>query len=122
METHKDLPVYLFATSQEWLDWLERHHNNVPAIWIKLAKKNSGVHAIGYDQAREGALIYGWIDGLANSYDEKFYLQRFTPRRPKGQWSAINRDIVEGLIRTGKMKPSGLAQVQAAKADGRWKS
>lgn len=120
METHKDLPLLYFASYQEWLDWLAANHDKYDAVWIKFAKKASGVPSITYEEAREGALIYGWIDGVKNALDEKFYTLRFTPRRKKSIWSKINREIVEDLIKKGKMKASGLEEVEKAKSDGRW--
>jgi uncharacterized protein YdeI (YjbR/CyaY-like superfamily) len=120
MEEHKGLEVLQLTDYQSWLSWLAKNFGKQDGIWLKFAKKGSGVQTINYEEAREGALIYGWIDGLVNSLDEKFYLQRFTPRRPKGTWSKINVGIVDDLIKAGKMQPSGMKEVEAAKADGRW--
>ena len=89
-------------------------------MWLKIAKKNSGIASVDYQQAVEVALCYGWIDGLVRRFDDDFYVQRFTPRRAKSKWSKINRGKVEELIKAGKMKPAGLAEVERAKADGRW--
>lgn len=119
-ETYKDLPLLTFEKQDEWFDWLEANHDKAPAVWIKFAKKKSGETTITYEQAREGALMYGWIDGLGNAFDDKFHVQRWTPRRPKGVWSKINRGIAEELIKQGRMKPSGLREVENAKLDGRW--
>lgn len=110
----------MFVTPDEWLAWLRDNYDTSGSIWIKFAKKGAETVTINYVQAREGALIYGWIDGLINKYDDQFYLTRFSPRKAKSAWSKINRDIVEGLIEAGRMQPSGLAQVEAAKRDGRW--
>ena len=120
MEMHKDLPVYFFKDQILWLDWLTSNYQQTEAIWIKFGKKNSGIQSITYEEAREGAIIYGWIDGLKNGYDEQFYLIRFTARRPKSKWSKINREIAEDLIQQGRMMPSGQKEVDTAKADGRW--
>jgi len=120
MELHKNLEIRAFTTLDQWLAWLAKHYTVQEGLWIKFAKKSSDKQTITYEQAREGALIYGWIDGLTNSLDEDYYAIRFTPRRAKGRWSKINRDIVEELITAGRMQPSGLAAVNAAKADGRW--
>lgn len=120
IETFKDLPLLIMSSQQEWFDWLDKNHDKVPAVWVMFAKKNSGEQTITYEETREGALMYGWIDGLANGFDDKFHVQRWTPRRPKGVWSKINRGIAEELIKQGKMKPSGLKEVEAAKQDGRW--
>lgn len=120
METYQDLPVLTFKTLEQWMDWLDKHHTQTTGIWLKFAKKGTGVTTIGYTEAREGALIYGWIDGQANRLDDTYYLQRMTPRRPRSKWSEINVKLVEGYIKEGRMKPAGMAQVEAAKADGRW--
>lgn len=119
-EIHKDLEVIAFSTDKRWLSWIAKNYEREAGIWLKFAKKGSGIKTVTYEQAREGAIIYGWIDGLINKYDEQYYLVRFTPRRPRSKWSKINREIAEQLIKTKKMQPSGLAQVKAAKADGRW--
>jgi uncharacterized protein YdeI (YjbR/CyaY-like superfamily) len=112
--------VFLFANLKEWEDWLEKNHGNFRAIWVKFAKKNSGTVSITYDEALRGALCYGWIDGLINKYDNSYYLTRFSPRKPVSIWSKINRELAEKLILEGKMQPSGLAAIEAAKANGRW--
>ena len=122
MESFKDTPVCMFVDANAWLDWLAKNHDKVPAVFAKIAKKGAPAKTATYEELREGALIYGWIDGITYSVDAEFYVIRFTPRRPKGKWSRINRDIVEGLMAAGKMKPSGLVQVEAAKADGRWEA
>lgn len=119
-EMHKDLPVILPTSFKEWVVWLKANGQQEDGVWVKLAKKGSGVESVTYEEAREGAIMYGWIDGLINAYDEKVYVTRFTPRRPKGLWSKINRTIAEQLIEEGKMTAAGLAAVEAARADGRW--
>lgn len=120
-EVHKQLQVLPFKDYELWLSWLEKNHTQHNGIWIKFAKKDSGIPSITYEQAREGAIIYGWIDGLINSFGDHYYLRKFTPRRAKSIWSKINREIAESLIKARKMQPSGLAQVKAAQKDGRWK-
>jgi uncharacterized protein YdeI (YjbR/CyaY-like superfamily) len=120
MEMHKDLPIIFFKDFDSWLEWLEKNFSDTKGIWIKFAKKASNIPSITYEEAREGALMYGWIDGLKNALDENYYTLRFTPRRPKGVWSKINCKIVENLIKEGKMKPSGLREVENARKDGRW--
>ena len=121
-EIHKELEVIAFATQKPFMTWLKKHHEQQQGIWIKFGKKNSGIKSITYEEAREAAIIYGWIDGLINKYepDGNFYLTKFTQRRPRSKWSKINVGIATELIETGKMMPSGLLQVEAAKADGRW--
>ncbi|MEL7496445.1 MAG: YdeI/OmpD-associated family protein [Planctomycetota bacterium] len=121
-ERHKDLDVHFFITQKQFLAWLEKNYAQTESIWLKFAKKASGIKSINYEQAREAAIMYGWIDGLINGLDADFYLTKFTPRRPKSLWSQINRGIAESLIAEGRMQPSGLAQVEAAKADGRWQA
>lgn len=119
-DLYKGEPVVSCATLAEWLRWLKTNHAKVPAVWVKMAKKASGIASIDYPQALEGALIWGWIDGVRNSLDGQYFVQRYTPRRPKSLWSKINCAKVEALEAAGKMKPPGMAAVAAAKADGRW--
>ena len=114
------LPTMLFATPEEWLAWLEANGAEAPGLWLQLAKKGSGLTSITYDQAVEGALCYGWIDGHKRAFDERTWLQKFTPRRPKSIWSKINREKAQRLMDAGQMRPAGLAAVQAAQQDGRW--
>jgi uncharacterized protein YdeI (YjbR/CyaY-like superfamily) len=109
-----------FDTQSDWATWLGRHHESSQGAWLKFAKKGSGVTTVTHPEALEEALCYGWIDGQAAQFDATFYLIRFTPRRPRSKWSQINREKVERLTAERRMKPAGLAQVQAAKEDGRW--
>lgn len=97
-----------------------KHHASATVVWIKYARKGTGEPSITWTEAVDVALCHGWIDGQAKSLDEKHYLQRFTPRRPKSPWSKINRDRVARLIADGRMRPAGLAEVERARADGRW--
>jgi uncharacterized protein YdeI (YjbR/CyaY-like superfamily) len=115
-----DLPILLFASKQELEAWLEENHAGAGGLWLKIAKKGSGVESVNYAEALELALCFGWIDSQKRGFDEAFFLQRFTPRRPRGKWSQINRTKAEELIAAGTMRPAGLAEVKAAKADGRW--
>lgn len=115
-----ELPIVLFSTPAELEAWMEREHSGSPGLWLKIAKKGSGMNSVSYAEALEVALCFGWIDSQKRGFDEKCFLQRFTPRRPRGRWSRINREKAEALIATGKMRPAGLAQVEAAKGDGRW--
>ncbi len=119
-ETKNGLPILAFGSQAEWEAWLEERHATSDGLWIRFAKKGSGEESVTYAGAVEGALIYGWIDGQAASLDERFYLQRYTPRRARSKWSKINRNKVEALISSNRMKPAGLAEVERAKADGRW--
>lgn len=100
--------------------WLAENHERAREIWLKLHKKGSGLPSVSNAEAVEVALCWGWIDGIRKGFDEKSFLQRFTPRGRKSIWSQINRDHIERLTREGRMRPPGLAQVEAAKADGRW--
>lgn len=117
-----DLPIILFEGQKEWADWLDQHHAEAAGIWLRLAKKASGIQSVSYDEAVEVALGYGWIDGQKKSYDEASWLQKFTPRGAKSIWSKINREKAERLIASGQMKPAGLRAVEAAKQDGRWEA
>ena len=115
-----DLPVIPFESREAWETWLEEHHATSGGLWVKFAKKNSGIESISHAVALDVALCYGWIDGQAAKFDENYWLQRFTPRRPRSKWSKINRDKVKQLIEQGEMKPAGLQEIKRAKADGRW--
>lgn len=114
-----DLPVILFETEQNLIDWLEQNGKST-GVWIRIAKKSSGVKSISYDQAVEVALCFGWIDGLKKTFDEKTWIQRFSPRKPTSQWSKINREKALRLIEEGKMRSAGLAIIEVAKARGTW--
>jgi uncharacterized protein YdeI (YjbR/CyaY-like superfamily) len=118
----QDLPVLSFSSREEFVKWLEGEHDTAPGIWMKIAKKASGIPTIDFVEAIEVALCFGWIDGQRDKLDDDYYLQRFTPRRPKSRWSEINRRRVAKLVEAGEMRPAGLAQVESAKADGRWEA
>jgi len=120
MVAKQDLPVLAFPSRQAWEAWLDEHHESSSGIWLKFAKKASGIESVSHDEALEEALRHGWIDGQAAKFDEDHWLQRFTPRRPRSRWSRINRDKATELIERGEMKPAGLHQVELARADGRW--
>ncbi|HET9544122.1 MAG TPA: hypothetical protein VFO88_00955, partial [Gaiellaceae bacterium] len=114
-----DAPILPFASRAEWEAWLEEHHGSEDAVWVKFAKKASGLPTVTYDEAVEVALCFGWIDGLVRRLDDDFYLQRFTPRRKRSKWSQVNRDKALALIERGEMRPAGLAEVERAQGDGR---
>ncbi|MGH3088523.1 MAG: YdeI/OmpD-associated family protein [Rubrobacteraceae bacterium] len=120
MTAGQDPPIISFPSPEAWEEWLEKHHATSSGLWLKIAKKDSGVASVSCAEALDAALCYGWIDSQANRFDEDFWLQRFTPRRPKSKWSKINRGKAEKLIERGKMKPAGLREVERAKFDGRW--
>ena len=115
-----DLPVISFETPAEWAEWLNENHGSCKGIWLRFFKKASGIKTILYAEALDEALCYGWIDGQIKTLDEQSYLQRFTPRRPRSNWSKRNTENVVRLEETGRMKPSGVKEVEAAKKDGRW--
>jgi uncharacterized protein YdeI (YjbR/CyaY-like superfamily) len=115
-----DLPVLAFPDQAAFEAWLEAEHASAPGVYVKLAKKGAGVPSVTYAELVESCLCFGWIDGRSNRLDEKFYLQRLTPRRARSVWSQKNVDAVEALTLAGRMRPSGLAAVEAARADGRW--
>ncbi len=109
-----------FTSEGQWEEWLSKNHSRSSGIWIRFFKKDSGVSTISTSQALDVALCYGWITGQAKPYDEKSWLNRFVPRRPKSIWSRINTQHAERLIREGRMKPAGLREIERAKRDGRW--
>jgi uncharacterized protein YdeI (YjbR/CyaY-like superfamily) len=115
-----DSPVIAFATLEDWEGWLEKNHASSAGIWLRIYKKDSGVKTIFYPAALDGALCYGWIDGLKRPFDKKSWIQRFTPRRSKSLWSKINTGHVERLTKLGRIKQAGLLAIEAAKKDGRW--
>jgi uncharacterized protein YdeI (YjbR/CyaY-like superfamily) len=114
------LPIVAFASAGEWGRWLSERHTTSKGVWVKLAKKDTGIETVTYDEAVELALAYGWIDGQKGRFDERHWLQRFTRRGPRSRWSQINRDRATALIERGALKPSGLREVERAQADGRW--
>lgn len=115
-----ELPVLPFESKKKFANWLAKNHDKSAGLWLKIAKKAAGISTVTYLEALDVALCYGWIDGQRGSFDEQYFLQKFTPRRPKSIWSKINVKKVKGLIASGEMKPSGLKAVEAAKQDGRW--
>ncbi|MAS37974.1 MAG: hypothetical protein CL610_28525 [Anaerolineaceae bacterium] len=115
-----DLPIMAFADAQAWEAWLDDHHLEAPGIWMKFAKKGTGVQTVNYAEGVEVALCFGWIDGQARKLDDTYWLQRFTPRRRRSMWSQINVGRAEAMIEQGRMRPRGLEEIERAKADGRW--
>jgi uncharacterized protein YdeI (YjbR/CyaY-like superfamily) len=113
-------PVMSFKNQSEWREWLAKNHGKSDGLWIKVYKMDSGIASIHPPEALEEALCYGWIDGQRKSLDIKSYLQKYTPRRTRSNWSKINTEHIARLTKLGKMKPSGIAEVEKAKADGRW--
>jgi uncharacterized protein YdeI (YjbR/CyaY-like superfamily) len=112
--------IKAFASEAAFEAWLAAHHDSEPELWIKIHKKGSGLASVTPAQALDVALCWGWIDGLRKSFDQRSFLQRYTPRGKKSRWSQINRDHVARLVAAGRMTPHGQRQVDAAQADGRW--
>lgn len=115
-----DVETVSFPTAVALEEWLAANHATSPGIWLKLAKKVAGVESLTYAEALDVALCFGWIDGQKAKLDDRHWLQRFTPRRPRSKWSKVNRDKVTALIDQGRMRPAGLLEIQRAKDDGRW--
>lgn len=115
-----DDPVIAFESAAAWEAWLAENHASVSGVWIKMAKKASGIPSVTHVEALDGALCYGWIDGIRRKLDDQWFLQRFTPRRPRSNWSKINVAKVGALIEAGRMQPAGRAEVERAQSDGRW--
>lgn len=120
MTEYKGLPVHRFATSRAWDAWLGKNADSSAGVWLKLAKKNSSATSVSKAEANEIAMAYGWIDGQLDRYDDDFWLVRFTRRGRNSKWSQVNRATATKLIEQGRMKPSGLREVELAKSDGRW--
>ena len=117
-----DLPILPFASKKKWADWLAKQHDKSAGVWLKLAKKGSEIPSVTYDEAVDSALCYGWIDGQKKGFDDKYWLQKFTPRGARSIWSKINTEKAEKLIKSGDMKRAGLKVIEAAKQDGRWEA
>lgn len=117
-----ELAQLYFETEQAWEQWLEAHHAASDGVWLKFAKKGAGAPSITYVEALTVALCFGWIDSQSKRLDDSFYVQRFTPRRARSNWSKINCARALELIEQGRMRPAGLREVQAAQADGRWEA
>jgi uncharacterized protein YdeI (YjbR/CyaY-like superfamily) len=114
------LPVVSFESTDAWDAWLTAHAADPPGVWLKIAKKGSAGRSISYSDALDVALCHGWIDGQKGRLDDEYWLQRFTPRKPRSKWSKINTERAAALIASGRMKPAGLHEVERAQGDGRW--
>jgi uncharacterized protein YdeI (YjbR/CyaY-like superfamily) len=112
--------VLAFRDAGAFEAWLDDHASEQAGVWLKLAKASSGIPSMTSDEAVDVGLCFGWISGQRKSLDERYYLQKYVPRRPRSRWSLVNVRKVEALTRAGRMRPSGLAEVRAAKEDGRW--
>jgi uncharacterized protein YdeI (YjbR/CyaY-like superfamily) len=117
-----ELPVLPFASASAWEAWLEHEHARARGVWLRIAKKATGIATVSHAEALDVALCFGWIDGQRQAFDATWFLQRFTPRKRGSRWSQINTEHVERLTAAGRMRPAGLAQVEAARADGRWQA
>lgn len=115
-----DRPILAFETAQAWEAWLTKNGGTSPGIYIKVAKKDSGVLSVNYAEALEVALCHGWIDAIKISFDASYFLQKFVPRTSRSGWSEINKKKVQQLVKAKLMRPAGLATVKAAKANGQW--
>ncbi|MFZ4128248.1 YdeI/OmpD-associated family protein [Streptomyces cellulosae] len=115
-------PVLGFSTQEEFEAWLEEHQGDAEGLWLRIPRKGSGLKGVDYATALESALCFGWIDGQKRSLDETYWVQRFTPRRARSRWSAVNRQKTIELIERGRMRPAGLGEVERAQADGRWEA
>jgi uncharacterized protein YdeI (YjbR/CyaY-like superfamily) len=117
-----EAPVKLFKNQKAWEDWLEKHADSSTGLWLRIAKKSSKLKSISHQEALDTALCHGWIDALRKTLDDDSFIQRFTPRTKKSLWSKINRDKALSLIKSGRMRPGGVAAIEAAKGDGRWQA
>jgi uncharacterized protein YdeI (YjbR/CyaY-like superfamily) len=108
MATKPELPIIPFDSRDAWAAWLDEHHATSDGVWLKIAKKGSGIETVSYAEALDAALCYGWIDGQKDRLDQRHWLQRFTPRRPRSKWSKVNRQKATELVEKGEMRPSGL--------------
>jgi len=122
MKKADTLPIISFETQQDWERWLTEHHTETEGLWLKIAKKEVGISTVNYAEALESAICYGWIDWQKASFDDKYWLQKFTQRRAKSIWSKVNCTKALALIAEGRMQPAGIRQVELAQADGRWES
>ena len=121
MATYGDeAPVLFFVDAVAFEAWLEVHVDHRPGVWLRIAKKSSGIPSLTDDEAVDVGLCFGWISGQRKRLDETHYLQKYVPRRPRSRWSQVNVRKVEELRAAGRMRPAGLAEVDAARADGRW--
>jgi uncharacterized protein YdeI (YjbR/CyaY-like superfamily) len=115
-----EYPILFFEDQESWENWLEENHDSSSGIRLQIAKKQSGVVSLSYEEALESALCYGWIDSQKETFDDKTWLQRFTPRGAKSIWSKVNKEKAELFIKNGRMKPSGMKAIEIAKQNGQW--
>lgn len=122
MATPEEIAILPFASALLWQQWLADHHSAGAGVWLKIAKKGANIASVTYEEALDEALCYGWIDGQRKSHDGDYFLQKFTPRRPRSLWSKRNINKVAELLAANRMQPSGMAEVEAARQDGRWEA
>jgi uncharacterized protein YdeI (YjbR/CyaY-like superfamily) len=123
VQNHEDgVSILVPASPAELEAWLEEHHGEKAALWVKIAKRHTGISSLTWEEMVDTVLCFGWIDGQRRGFDDSYFLQRTTPRRPRSAWSQVNVDKAEALITAGRMRPRGLAEVEAARADGRWET
>lgn len=115
-----ELPILFFPASTDWEAWLAANHAASPGAWLKFSKKTAKIKSLSKQDAIDGALCHGWIDGQIDAFDEDYWLIRFTPRKAASRWSDINRKRAADLTEQGRMTPHGLAEIERAQADGRW--
>lgn len=120
MESFQNIPIKTFTSAHAWREWLESNYRDQTGVWIKIARKNSGIASVTHAEALDNALCYGWIDGMRKGFDDEYFLQKFTPRRKRSLWSKVNIGKVETLIKDGRMHTAGFAEIELAKADSRW--
>lgn len=122
MPAEGDIQATFFEGPEGFEAWLEEHGDSADELWVRMAKKGTGIASLDWARSVEVALCFGWIDGKGRRLDDAWFLQRFTPRRHRSLWSKVNRQKVEALTAAGRMRPAGIAEVERAKADGRWEA
>lgn len=122
MEALDGVEIIVFRDAAAWESWLAENYELQAGVWLKIAKKRSGIPSVTDDEVVDIGLCYGWVSGQRRSFDEHYYLQKYVPRRPKSLWSRVNVDKVEMLLAAGRIREPGLAEVRAAQADGRWEA
>jgi len=120
MQTPDGTELIDCANAVQWEAWLARHYGRSGGVWLRIARKSSGKASVTISEALDVALCYGWIDSQRKGYDQDYYLQRYSPRRPKSPWSKLNAERAQALMAAERMQPAGLVEIEAAKLDGRW--
>ncbi|NGO80933.1 OmdA domain containing protein [Streptomyces sp. YC504] len=122
METYDGAELLIPAAASALEAWLDEHHETRTVLWVKMAKKHTGIPSLTWEELVEQALCFGWIDGQRRGFDESWFVQKVTPRRPRSLWSQVNVGKAQALIAAGRMRPRGLAEVESARTDGRWEA